>query len=496
MLELAIGVEEPIDDETAHRLRPLATESRAREFLVRSVNALAFAYHFTTIAGSVNRFVKRFYTLQGQYDSIEYGSRPAAETLTTLRQLMPTFLAMWGRMILLEQTIGWSVGALSGLTKVWLPNAPGPFLYEMMKPDERIESLQPVDRMIEIAESIKHDEVLTNLIHSTPAESVQSALTASGDPSVRSFLGQVERYVQEFGYRSINELKLEEPDLRENPSIFFAMLKSVLLRVQSTERANVSQQDPDCYLNGELSWWRRVVYKAVRRKVRRCLAARERVRFCRTRAFGTARRMLRAIGSDLTRVKLLQDPSDIYYLRLSELNDWFDGALSHREVLVVIEQRKALRKEYAQLEAPGRFRTWGAIGGEDYERQYGWSKSGAAVAGLDSSQSGRLSGTPCCSGVAQAEAQVVTEPREVSGKILVTYRTDPGWCPVLPSAAALLIERGSPLTHVAIVARELGIPTIIQIKDLTKRVTTGMILRVDGETGVVTIVSKEQAETL
>jgi len=54
---------------------------------------------------------------------------------------------------------------------------------------------------------------------------------------------------------------------------------------------------------------------------------------------------------------------------------------------------------------------------------------------------------------------------------------------VFASAQALLIERGSPLTHAAIVAREIGIPTIVQIPGLTQRVQTGMRLKVDGHSG-------------
>jgi pyruvate,water dikinase len=83
----------------------------------------------------------------------------------------------------------------------------------------------------------------------------------------------------------------------------------------------------------------------------------------------------------------------------------------------------------------------------------------------------------------------------VNGGILVTYRTDPGWVPALSSASALLIERGSPLTHVAIVARELGIPTVVQIKDLTRHIQTGMRLRVDGAAGSVRILPAGEETT-
>ena len=100
-------------------------------------------------------------------------------------------------------------------------------------------------------------------------------------------------------------------------------------------------------------------------------------------------------------------------------------------------------------------------------------------------QDGELRGTPCSPGVAEGVAKVVREANEFDAGILVTYRTDPGWVPVFASAQALLVERGSPLTHAAIVAREIGIPTIVQIPGLTKLVQSGMRLRVDGHSGRV-----------
>src|ERR1700674_601291 len=94
-----------------------------------------------------------------------------------------------------------------------------------------------------------------------------------------------------------------------------------------------------------------------------------------------------------------------------------------------------------------------------------------------------LRGIPCSPGFAEGPAKVVQEANEFDGGILVTYRTDPGWVPVFASAQALLVERGSPLTHAAIVAREIGLPTIVQIPGLTKYVKTGMRLKVDAHSG-------------
>ena len=98
-----------------------------------------------------------------------------------------------------------------------------------------------------------------------------------------------------------------------------------------------------------------------------------------------------------------------------------------------------------------------------------------------------LRGVASSPGIAEGLARVAREPWQASGGVLVTYRTDPGWAAVLPGVAALVIERGSPLTHVAIVARELDIPTVVQVPGVTKRVRNGDHLRVDGSAGTVTI---------
>jgi pyruvate,water dikinase len=68
---------------------------------------------------------------------------------------------------------------------------------------------------------------------------------------------------------------------------------------------------------------------------------------------------------------------------------------------------------------------------------------------------------------------------------LVTKRTDPGWVPLFPSISGLLIERGSVLSHSAVVAREMGIPTIVGLRKVTENIANGEKIRLDGSTGIV-----------
>ena len=111
----------------------------------------------------------------------------------------------------------------------------------------------------------------------------------------------------------------------------------------------------------------------------------------------------------------------------------------------------------------------------------------------DHSAKVELKGIGCCAGVVRAKIVVVHSPDEIddlNNSILVTSSTDPGWVTLFPTCAAILVERGSLLSHSAIVSRELGIPCIVGIKDLLQIVKTGMEVEMNGSTGIIKILSK------
>ncbi len=70
-------------------------------------------------------------------------------------------------------------------------------------------------------------------------------------------------------------------------------------------------------------------------------------------------------------------------------------------------------------------------------------------------------------------------------------RTDPGWVPLYPSVSGILIERGSILSHSAIVAREMGIPAIVGIPNLLEKINDGDEIEIDGGSSIVTVVGEK-----
>ena len=107
----------------------------------------------------------------------------------------------------------------------------------------------------------------------------------------------------------------------------------------------------------------------------------------------------------------------------------------------------------------------------------------------------RLSGTPCSFGTAEGEACVITDvsaAADIRGKILVTRMTDPGWVFLLAAAKGVISEKGSLLSHTAIISRELKIPSVVGVEGLLDTVRSGDMIRMDGRTGVIEILRKER----
>jgi pyruvate,water dikinase len=105
-----------------------------------------------------------------------------------------------------------------------------------------------------------------------------------------------------------------------------------------------------------------------------------------------------------------------------------------------------------------------------------------------------LHGQPVSAGSVEGICHVVLQPHNASlahGEILVCPATDPAWTPLFLSAGGLVMETGGMMTHGSVVAREYGIPAVVGVRNATTRLVTGMRVRVNGSTGVITVLPTE-----
>ncbi len=488
VLAATAGIRETPDD-IGEAQRPMRHLPRPIERAVHLKTAVTFARRFLTAGRTTRTFLADFNEAHADFERMDLGGIPAHEAWAAYEDLERSMAERWGPTAVLDAVISLSLGVLYGLTQKWLPDAPEWFLWQAVKVDSgEVESALPPERLTAIASRIKDDAALTALVTDTDPGELRAALDASTLPGAPWLAGELDRYLSDFGDRALNEMKLEAPDLRDDPTQAWLMLvDAVKLPAQPSAGGKGTAQDrsADEWLAGKLNLPQRAVYGLMRRKVQASLTHRESVRFARSRAFAVVRRLLRAVGEDFARKGLIDAPRDVYFLRLEELRGVFHGSTDQGELRGLVALRREREAEQrAHSAPPARFYTQGLPQRGPYVEDVPVEDGPRGLV------DGVLHGRPSCPGVVEAPARVVDSPRDVSGCVLVAYRTDPGWVGALSSASALLIERGSPLTHVAVVARELDIPTVVQIPGLTAVVASGMQLRVDGAAGTAKILSR------
>ncbi|MDE2597002.1 MAG: hypothetical protein KGL44_09005 [Sphingomonadales bacterium] len=341
-----------------------------------------------------------------------------------------------------------------------------------------------------------HNDVLIgqgDIISARPAQTIRAmGDIARGDAALQAALdGHDEKtlaasplaphlaeYVTQFGDRCTEELKLESVTLDEDPRSLHA---AVLAAARAPVRAERARVDPmarfaAAFRGKPLRRW--VAGKALGLAKRR-VRDRENLRYERTRIFGRARRLLLAAGRQFHALGHLDDPRDVFFLTIAEVLGAIEGSGVTADLKGLTTLRKAEAARHAALpDPPERVVASGAA--------LGANAAGQVVPAAE--HGAERTGIACSAGRVTAVARVIRDPRAQQvgpGEILVARNTDPGWIALFASASAIVVERGSLLSHSAIVSRELGIPCVVGLRGVCEWIEDGETITVDGATGLV-----------
>jgi pyruvate,water dikinase len=372
-------------------------------------------------------------------------------------------------------------GLLRKLTLKWF----GPestIQNDLLAAEGGLESAEPTKAMIKLARMAAAQPKLKEIILTREPRDGMEAVKQS---EFQDFYRALESYIDKYGFRCMSEMKLEEIDLVTDPSYLFVCLKNYLkaasLPVEDDSKEKERRALAEKRVNTELPFGRRLIYNWVLKHARKAVKNRENTRFARTRIYGVARTIFRSIGEDLAFVGAIENPRDIFWLTIEEVFGIYNGALPSYNLPALIELRKSEYEKFAE-EPSSRIVTRGAV--------YWKNSFQNEVKMAEATDEYDLKGLPCSPGIVEGIVKVVIDPSdnlELNGEILVTARTDPGWVPLYPSISGLLVERGSLLSHSAIVAREMGIPAVVSVPGLIKTIKTGMRVRLDGKAGTIKI---------
>lgn len=472
-MEQMMGVREPLPDEIVQAIIEDNTSSRTKDWLALAGTLIGLIRRHFGIEKQISNFTHRLNTA---LDSPKTPlTRMSGEELVGYyRKLESQLLRKWDAPLVNDFLAMIFYGVLRGLCKKWAHDEHGTLQNQLLMDSGEIISAEPPRRIMKMARLAADHPDLTKLL----ADSSQSSRTKLNALKQSPELArEFERYLEDFGDRCLEELKLESPTVRDDPASLLHSIGAMASRPVTETAPRAPTPKPE--ISNPL---KKAIFAYVLKHARNRVRGRENLRFERTRIFGRVRAILREAGKRLHADGKLDAPEDVFYLEISEILAIWEATGTTQNLASLAQQRRSEFREFSNTEAPpDRFSTRGPT--------YRFQRFEAApVSNNDSPHS--LNGTGACPGRVTGKARVVLDPRNAHiepGEILVAQQTDPGWVVLFPAAAGLLVERGSLLSHSAIVSRELNLPCIVSLPGITTRLKTGDLIEMDGSSGVVTI---------
>ena len=298
-------------------------------------------------------------------------------------------------------------------------------------------------------------------------------------PGGPEFLAAFAAFLEANGARAAGEFELAVPRWREEPDFLLGVLRGYLDTGDAAlalDPASPGREAAILAAGGLLGPLRGRVFRRLLASYSRFSTLRENLKYRLMEAFAALRLSFLEKGGYLKVKGVLESAGDIFFFTPAEIRALEQGRLTPQEARSRLRGRRSQHSRWLAETAPD------LLLGE-----------GAAVDGDNQTEPrpGDLIGIGCSPGVVTGVARVLTGIGQASdlrpGEILVAPHTDPGWTPLFLSCKAVVTEIGGFLSHGATVAREYGIPCVVNVPAAAARIRTGDRIRVDGASGRVTI---------
>ena len=335
-----------------------------------------------------------------------------------------------------------------------------------------IESMKPIKAMIRLAD---YDEnVLNDLYDAKSIDKLEEKLN-----NYLKFKEEFYEYITLFGDRSPEELKMETVTFRENPLILMERIRTLSLDrkvFENTKKSLLDEKKEIKDLTVDIKRRKRRI-KYFSKKASIGIMNREISRLNRTRIYGMVRSMFLRAGEIFYKEGKINEIKDVFYLTKEEVFNCNPDMF-----LQIIKERKLEYQGFYELPAFSRI----VFAKEEFNKKVANMVDVSKVF----SDEKVLYGTPSSAGIVKGQAVVVKDacnPPDTKGKIIVAKMTDPGWVFLLSNAKGIISEKGSLLSHTAIISRELKKPAVVGVKDAFELIKDGDILELDGNRGTVKI---------
>jgi phosphohistidine swiveling domain-containing protein len=404
--------------------------------------------------------------------------------------LVPAFLDPIGRMALFVNLASlrfapWT-SALKMMLRSWAPAAGADAVALLCSGTDGVLSAEMGRAVAALARDAKGSSKVAELLLQHPPE--EALVRLREEPAAREFVERLDGFLAVHGHRAIREFELSSARWEDNPAQVLGMVRNYLLSesdpLAHAEKAARARSLLEAEIRGRLAArplerslrlrWRLIELAAGR--ARYYFKLRENSRFYHIMAVGTVRKKVLRVEKELLAQGRLRCRDDIFFLRFREIEALQEGGLGWLDVEDRVRERRMEHVRLAKMTPP---RTFGI------ERL---PPAAAEPGGGD-----RLQGQCASPGRFEGVARVILDPSVdaalLPGEVLVAPYTDPAWTPLFLTAGAAVVEVGSYLSHAGTVAREYGMPCVVDVADCTRRIPTGARVEVDGDRGTVRILA-------
>ena len=354
-----------------------------------------------------------------------------------------------------------------------------------------VSSADPGLELLELGRIARRSRRLRRLILETAPEATLDALRDNAAHSdVALFLEEFDRFRRAFGHRAPREAELATPRWREEPKFLFEVLRGFLDAKHLPSRTEVdrdrekARREVDRIIDDALSPGLGRVFHALLDFTRAAARRREMLRNRVVDSLDMYRRYFLEAGRRMASRGALAIDEDVFFLTVEEVRHWLADARSGRDFRYRVLVRRALYDAFgARPELPNIF----VLRGSEIIAEESYSERERALAG----DVRELRGLPASPGRVTGRARVMRDPADAallqSGEVLVVPYADVGWTPMFLSASAIVMDLGGPLSHASIVAREYGVPAVVNTRTALQSIQTGDLVTVDGARGIVFI---------
>jgi phosphohistidine swiveling domain-containing protein len=308
------------------------------------------------------------------------------------------------------------------------------------------------------------------------------AIRARFSPGSPAYDNAIAGWTDKYGHRGFNEFDIASPRWREAPAQIEIMAEGMEAGTTNPATARAARERAEASLRLLPFLLRRVMAYAIDRAAEG-FRIREQAKSCLVANVGIFRPIVLEWGARLARDKKIATPDDAFFLTFADFWAWATGRWDGDRAERLVAARKAQLATWQAEPEPADVILEKADGLE------GIPHAAPRIEGR------RLTGSGVSQGRARGPARKLTSPLGAAalqaGDILVARSTDPSWTPLFLRASGIVVEIGGYLSHGAIVAREFGLPAVVNSPGCFDAIPDGAELQIDGGVGSIEIATAE-----